>query len=344
MPELFHNQYLIKKIQGLFTATAISLCAAALGACDSEPARRGPVASTPAPAPTPISSPLVAYLHNGNLWAIQSDGSNQRQLAQSREGETIQDFIWSTDGSRIYFPIGLQFFEVVIETGNFANAGELAVPPGYTIDRLEMAKDGKTVVAFVLDANAAQRLMAFSIGMREARELTIDEYNQLTQSRPPVVRSVGEMSVSPDGRRVLFKDTVGLGEELFVADLENGARARITNLYELSGFEESIETEGGRRVIEAAWSSDGRYVIFNPMQSCSETGLCYGRLFLVKAWGGPQLQLSEDMMVNLPLEWTRDGNFLVYDDGSRVVVTDTNGALKVIAEGSHPKWQPVNNR
>ena len=77
------------------------------------------------------------------------------------------------------------------------------------------------------------------------------------------------------------------------------------------------------------------------MQSCSETGLCYGRLFLVEAFGGVQLQLSVEMMVNLPGEWTADGNLLVYDDGSRVVVADTQGFPKALAEGNHPKLQPT---
>jgi Tol biopolymer transport system component len=265
---------------------------------------------------------------------------NQRILAVAREGEAIQDFVWAPDGSRIYFSIGLEFFEVVIQTGNIANAGELTAPPGITVDRLEMGRDGKTIIVQALDANTAPRLMALTIGNRESRELSIDEYNSLIIPRPPVVRSVGELSVSPDARRVLFKSIVGTGEELFVANLETGARIQITNLYGLDGFEESVLTEGGRRVIEAAWSPDGRYVIFNPMQSCSETGLCYGRLYLVESWGGAQLQLSIDMMVNLPGEWTSDGNLLVYDDGSRIVATDTNGYPKALSEGNNPKWQP----
>lgn len=272
---------------------------------------------------------------------IQIDGTNRRELVASPEGQTIQDFVWAPDGSRIYFAIGLQLFEVVVATGNVANAGELIVPAGITVDRLEMARDGRTIIVNALDADAASRNFAVAIGSRESRELSIDEYTAIIPLRPPVLRSVGEMSVSPDGRQILFKDSVGAGEELFVSDIETGARTRITNLYELSGFEDSVETEGGRRVIEAAWSPDGRYVIFNPMQSCSETGLCYGRLFLVQASGGAQLQLSVDMMINLPVEWTPDANSLAYDDGSRLVIASTAGNPKALGEGNRPKWQPA---
>ncbi|MFN0084202.1 MAG: TolB family protein [Blastocatellia bacterium] len=293
------------------------------------------------PAPTPRPRPLIGYLNEGNLWTIDIDGGNQRLMAAAPEGETIQDFVWALDGSRIYFSIGLQLFEVVIATGNIAAAGALTAPPGVTIDRHELARDGRTMIIHALDADAANRTYAVTIGQRESRELGIDEYNAVIQQRSPIIRVVGDTSVSPDGARILFKDLVGAGEELFISDVETGARLQLTNLYELGGFEESVETEGGRRVIEAAWSPDGRYVIFNPMQSCSETGLCYGRLFLVESWGGPQLQLSLEMMINLPLDWTADSKHLAYDDGSRIVIADTTGNPKALAQGNHPKWQPV---
>lgn len=296
---------------------------------------------SPTPTPTPKPKPFVAYLKDGDLWAIRSDGTDERVLAVSGEGQTIQDFVWSPDGSRVYYVVGLKFYEVVIANSNLANAGELTAPPGVTIDRLEMSRDGGSFVINVVDANLFNRLYAVTIGQSEARELTIDQFNELIPLRPPVIKTIGETSVSPDGNWVLFKDIVGAGEELFVASVETGARIQVTNLYQLGGFEVSAETEGGRRIMEATWSADGRYVVFNPIQYCSEIGLCSGRLFLVEAFGGPQLQLSIDMMVNVPNGWTSDGNLLVYDDGSRVVVADTQGFPKALTEGHHPKWQPV---
>lgn len=318
-------------------STCLIVC---LGAgCPS--GRNSAPAASPVISPTPASGPYVAYLHEGDLWVIRSDGKDQRVVAAAPEGETIQDFVWAADGSRLYLSIGSQLFEVILQTGNVASAGELITRPGIIVDRLEMGSDGKTIIVYALDADSSARLFALVIGERQSRELTIDEYVAVSKQRPPVIRNIGEMSVSPDGQRVLFKDTVGAGEELFVADVETGARVKVTDLYQLSGFEESVETEGGRRVIEATWSPDGRHIIFNPMQSCSETGLCYGRLFLTPAWGGAQLQLSIEMMVSVPNEWRRDGKLLVYDDGSRIVVADTNGNPKALAEGHHPKWQPL---
>jgi Tol biopolymer transport system component len=328
----------------LLIVAAITLSLLSCYACRAkqESARVAASSATPSSSPVTPPKPWVAFLREGNLWLIRSDGTDEQQLAIAPEGSTIQDFVWALDGSRIYYSIGPYFFEVVVATRNTASAGELTAPPGVVIDRLELGRDGQTLLVHALDADAAARLFAVTVGQREARELAIDEYVALQQPQAPVVRNIGEMSVSPNSRWVLFKDLVGTGEELFIADVETGARLQITNLYELSGFEESVAIEGGRRVLEAAWSPDGRYVAFNPMQSCSETGFCYGRLFLVEVWGGTPAQLSTEMMVNVPLEWTTNSQALVYDDGSHVVLTEANGtAPRALAEGNHPKWQPA---
>jgi Tol biopolymer transport system component len=319
------------------------LLAFSVWACSSwrHAARSAAPPLSPQAVPTPKPTPYIAYLREGDLWVIQSDGANQRLVTAAPEGEAIQNFVWDPDGDRLYFSTGGRLLEVVLQNGNLASAGELSAAPDAAIDSLEMGRDGKTIIVRTLDAKAAARLFALKIGEREARELTVDEYNSMIEPRPPVVRAIGEMSVAPDGRLVLFKDVVGTGEELFVADTETGARLKVTNLYGLGGFEESVEAEGVRRVIGASWSPDGRYIIFNPMQSCSESGLCYGRLVLVDASGAAQRQLSSEMMIDLPGEWSNDNNFLVYDDGSRIVVAGVDGSLRTLAEGHHPRWRPA---
>jgi Tol biopolymer transport system component len=327
------------------SSKTLSVCLLALSVWACSPWRHAARSAAPSASngasPTPIPKPYIAYLREGDLWVIQSDGTNQRLVTAAPEGEAIQYFVWGAYGDRLYFSIGGQIIEVNLQTGNLASAGELIARPGVAIDSLEMGRDGKTIIVRTLEANASTRLFALTIGERDSRELTIDEYNSMVETRPPVIRAIGEMSVSPDGRQVLFKDAVETGEELFVADVEIGTRVKVTNLYELSGFEESVEIEGSRRVIGAAWSPDSRYIIFNPMQSCSETGLCYGRLFLVGAGGGAQRQLSSEMMIDLPAEWSNDYELLVYDDGSRIVVASAGGDLRTLAEGHHPRWQPT---
>lgn len=253
----------------------------------------------------------------------------------------ITDFAWSPDGRQIYFSIGLQLFEVMIETGNVANAGAIKTAIGLTIERLEMGRDGRTIVIQTLDDDSAPRIFAVTPGADDSRELSPDEYLALSVYRAPVVRAIGEMSVSSGGGYILHKRTVGSGEEIFASDPETGRALQLSDLSRLDGFEESVQTEGGRRIIEAAWSPDGRFAIFTPMQSCSELGLCYGRLYLADHWGGPQVQLSREMMIATPQEWSRSR--LLFDDGNRVMVFDVaaGGAPRQLAEGNRPKWQPV---
>jgi Tol biopolymer transport system component len=327
----------------LIACKSFCVCLLAISVCACSPAAHIAQSADPyvLPQATPKPKPYIAYLRDGDLWLSQSDGTNQRLATAAPEGEAIQDFVWGADGDRLYFSTGLRLLEVILETGNLASAGEMSASQGVAIDSLEMARDGKTIIVRTLDANALPRLFAITIGERGARELAVDEYILMIKPRPPIIRALGSMSVSPDGRLVLFKDVVGAGEELFVADTETGARVKVTNLYELNGFEESAETEGGRRVIGATWSPDSRYIIFNPMQSCSDSGLCYGRLVMVDAWGGAPRQLSSEMMVDLPSEWTDDDCLLVYDDANRIVVAGAGGNLRTLAEGHHPRWQPI---
>jgi hypothetical protein len=294
----------------------------------------------PAAQPTPKPLPYIAFLH-GNLWVTRSDGTGLRQLAAAPPGEVIQDFLWSADGQHCYFAVGKRFYDVALETGNLAQGGELAAPEGVTVDHLELGRDGKTLLVHTLDAEAQSRLYGVTVGEREARELSVDEYGALAPGAAPIIRRVGEMSVSPDAQYVLSKEVVGTGEELFVAEIETGRKWQVSNLNVLYGFEPSAESTGGRVIIEATWSPDGRYIIFNPAQSCSDTGLCYGRLFLVDKWTGAQLQLSIDMMISLPLEWNRLNTLLVYDDGNEIVLSDTEGQTKRLADGNRPKWQPA---
>jgi Tol biopolymer transport system component len=334
---------LLNSLMNIITCKSVCICLLGLSVYACSSARnmaRSETLSAP-PQAASKAKPYIAYLREGDLWLIQSDGTNQRLATAAPEGEAIQDFVWGAGGDRLYFSTGLRLIEFILESGALASAGELNLSQGVAIDGMEMSRDGNTIIVRTLDADALSRLFAVTIGERDARELTVDEYISMIEPRPPVIRALGAMSVAPDGRLVLFKDVVGAGEELFVADTETGARVKVTNLYELSGFEESVETEGGRRVIGATWSPDGRYIIFNPMQSCSDSGLCYGRLVMVDALGGAQRQLSSEMMVDLPGEWADGDCLLVYDDGNRIVVAGADGNLRTLAEGNHPRWQPM---
>ncbi len=306
--------------------------------------------AAPLPAQTPPKAHFIAYLNEGNLWAMRADGSDMRLIAIASPNEVIQDFLWSADGQHLYFAVGTSFYDAALATGNLASGGALNLPANVSLDRLELGRDGATIIAHTLDEEGLPRVFGMRVGESTARELAVDEYNALAAQPAPVIRRVGELSVAPpmgnEARFALFKEAFDTTEELFVSDLETGRRWQITDLAALGEFELSAEEMGGRFIIEAAWSPDGRYVLFNPGQSCSETGLCYGKLYLVEMWGGAARQLSLDMMISLPTEWnlaerSLTQNLLVYDDENEIVLSDQAGLTRRLAQGSRPKWQPL---
>lgn len=321
-----------------------------LSACAANSQKESQVALRPSPSPSvtpaPTPPPLVSFLREGGLRVVHADGGGEREIVPPPPGAAINDHVWSPDGSRIYYSIGHQYFSCsLIEAEKKIEAvGELTVPESTTIDRLELAKNGRALIAHAIaegaDLNAPPKIYATEIGKQEARELSVDEYAALTPSQSVIVRGFQDLSVSPDSRWLLFKETPGDFEQLFIADSETGARYQISDLAALEGFEPSADPSGARHILEATWAPNGRFVVFNPAQSCSDLGLCYGQVFLLDIWTGVQYQLTREMAVNIPLEWDQRGTMLAYDDGGQIVIADTEGQIRRLAEGNRPKIQP----
>jgi Tol biopolymer transport system component len=320
-------------------------------ACVTADQKEGLAARQPSVSPslTPTPPPLVSFLREGGLWTVQTDGGGERQVAAPPPGLSINDHVWSGDGRLIYYAIGNKYYSCALaetpgRTQKIEEVGELALPEGAIIDSLELAREGNVLIAHAIpqngELNQLPKIYATGLGKREARELSVDEYATLAPLPPVIVRGFQDLSVSPDGRWILFKENVGDCEQLFIADVDTGARFQISDLAALDGFEPSADPSGARHILEATWSPNGRFVVFNPAQSCSDLGLCYGQLFLLDVWTGVQYQLTREMTVNIPLEWNSTGSLLAYDDGGQIVIADTEGQIRRLAEGSRPKFQP----
>lgn len=330
------------------TAVLLILFAALLGWETQVPAQSLTLqAASPAASPSPTPKPLrqISYLKDGGLWMVKEDGSDNRQLVAAPEEAAIANQIWARDGGRIFFNIGLNLHTYVLQDQKVENLGALEVPESVALDRIELGNDNKTLLAHTIDTNDAlnsvPKIYAVTFAPFAARELSIDEYHTLAPTQSSLVTKAGDLSVSPDGRFVLFAEAVEKDIQLFVSDIETGNRHQITDLSLLEGFEPEATQEGGRRILEATWSPDGRHIVFVPAQSCSEFGLCAGRTFLVDAWGGAQLQLAAAPTASLVQEWNQEKKLMVYDDNGQLVIADTQGQLKPIGEGIQPKWQPV---
>ncbi len=311
--------------------------------------------TTPTPIPqTPTGSPsasppakpvqVISYLKDGGLWIMKEDGTENRQVVPAPEEAAIANALWAQDGSRIYFNIDLNLHAYVLLEQKVENFGKLEVPEGIALDRLEISTEPKTILAHLIDTNdalnAVPKIYAVTFHPLAARELSVDEYHALSPAHSSTIAKAGDLSVSPDGRFVLFAEAMEKDVQLFVSDIETGNRHQVTDLSLLDGFEPTAMPDGSRRVIEATWSPDGHHIIFVPAQACSEFGLCSGKMYLVDAWGGAQLQLATALTANLSQEWNQEKSLLIYDDNGQVVISDTQGQVKTLAEGTQPKWQP----
>lgn len=286
----------------------------------------------------------LAFLREGQLWTINEDGAEAKAIAPA-QGEMITEFIWSEDGERLLYISGTQVLSTALENGQTSTVGALNLPPEIVIDRMERSREPQMIIIQTTDEIGQIRLYSFSLERGETFELTVDDYNRLSLPQPPVIRQMTDLSVSPDATRMLYKRVVDLNEELFVGEVETGAREQLTETGALEGFEESAILDGTRRIIEAAWSPDGRYVIFNPAQSCSEAGFCYGRLYLVDAWSrAKQRRLTEEMMVGVVVDWAPDGERLAFEEAGQIMIADVDGNVRRLVEGSRPRWQPGKKR
>ena len=299
------------------------------------------------PSASPAAKPLrqISYLKDGGLWLMKEDGSENRQIVPAPEEAAIANQIWARDGSRIYFNIGLNLQAYAVQEQKIENLGALEVPEGILLDRIELGNDTKTLLAHLIDGNDAlnsvPKIYAVTTPPFTSRELSIDEYQALAPVQSSIIAKVGDLSVSPDGKFVLFAEAIDKDVQLFVSDIETGNRHQITDLSLLEGFESNTVLDSGHRLLEATWAPDGHHIVFVPAQSCSEFGLCSGRMYLVNVWGGAQLQLAAAPTANLSQEWNHEKNLMLYDDNGQIVMADTHGQLKAIAAGVQPKWQPV---
>jgi Tol biopolymer transport system component len=340
----------MKSMKKFATTTLFALlvgCAGARVPAQSTSPTPLPDAASASPTMSPPAKPLqqISYLKDGSLWLMREDGTENRQVVPAPEEAAIAHHLWARDGSRIYFNVGLNLHAYVLQEQKIENLGALPKAEGSTLDRLELGNDNQTLLVQMIDTNDAlnsvPKIYAVTLNPLVTRELSVDEYRALTPAQAATIAKVGDLSVSPDGRFVLFAEATATDVQLFVSDIETGNRHQVTDLSLLEGFELNAMPDGGRRIIEATWSPDGQHIVFVPAQTCSEFGLCSGKMYLVDAWGGAQLQLATAPTASLSQDWNHEKSRLIYDDNGQVVLADTQGQLKTLAEGTQPKWQPL---
>jgi Tol biopolymer transport system component len=140
------------------------------------------------------------------------------------------------------------------------------------------------------------------------------------------------ISLSPDGRRLLYQSEVGDGDhtDLFVLDVGSGRRTRLTT---------------GGRSYTPAWSPDGSMIAYSRAEE----------IVVIPATGGPARRITRcrlpDCIGDLSPSWSPDGSQLAFvrqEDGGatfQTYVVDVDGSdLRRLTSGPldhrFPVWRP----
>src|SRR5262249_54469895 len=110
----------------------------------------------------------------------------------------------------------------------------------------------------------------------------------------PLLMTPGKYSrprLSPDGRRLTVRATGASGMDIWVYDSERGTMMRLTH--------------GGASPDSPVWSPDGRFIVFEDVQS--------GGMFWTRSNGGSKTQpLTRSKIVQQPYSFSPDGKRLAF--------------------------------
>ncbi len=167
-----------------------------------------------------------------NLYVMDADGKNVRQLTFEKDPAVCYMPSWSGDGRQIVFGLdrgkGL-IGSVAPDGSNFRVIGEARDPC--------ISPDGKTI-AFTGRVTRGFCVFAMNANGKNIRQLTTH------QDEMGAVHPIW----SPDGTKILYSDQVGEALEIFVCDADGKNVRQLTSLGAIS--------------TSAAWSPDGKWISF----------------------------------------------------------------------------------
>lgn len=264
-----------------------------------------------------MSRSRIAFTRGSDVWIVDSDGANQRQLTR---GALTMSPAWHPNGRVIaysrYGAAGTHIQLHDLATGNRrtvrATPEGLNITPAFSPDGLQLLwatnRDGGTeIVAASLDNLASARRVTVGRG---------------TDNTSP--------SFSPDGRRIAFMSGRAGQPEVYISDSDG------TNVQLLTEF-----TYGGKSYrASPAWSPDGRLIAYQATAGGFQIMVLNLRDRSVK-------QLTSEG-VNEDPAWAPDGRHLVFTSSrsgvSQLWVIDTeSGRLRQLTRAAGARladWSP----
>lgn len=272
------------------------------------------------------AQPIQSGLNGSAVWSVDGTrlaatrmvgGRSEIVVVPAAGGEPVVAYSgavvaipvsWNADGTRISV---LETFEggsfrTVVVDPTTRVAEELI--PGETRPHVGiLAPVGSRAVVMLLDRGRYSLSLLDSLG-GAPRALTTEGYESPTAPQP----------WSPDGREVLYVSTRTGAEDLWVIDVESGAKRQLTNDL--------------RRDYQGQWSADGKWVAFH-----SERGR-QADLWVVAASGGEARRVTDTPELERLVGWRGDEMALVYaaqsGTGSMQVVPVAGGGERQLTPDS----------
>lgn len=264
-----------------------------------------------------VSRTRVLFVRGGDVWIVDSDGANQRQLTR---GALTMSPAWHPGGRTIaysrYGAAGTRIELHDLDTGE--RRVVRATPEGLNITPA-FSPDGQHIV-WATTREGGTEIVSASLGnLASARRVTV---GRGTDNTSP--------SFSPDGRRIAFMSGRAGQPEVYISDSDG------TNVQLLTEF-----TYGGTGYrASPAWSPDGRLIAYQATAGGFQIMVLNLRDRAVK-------QLTSEG-VNEDPSWAPDGRHLVFTSSRSGVkqlwVIDTeSGRLRQLTHAAGARladWSP----
>ena len=251
------------------------------------------VVPTPLPSPTPSSgaSSQIAFEVDDAIYVMDRDGSNQAPLPAFSAFDSIQDFRWSSDHSKIVV-IG-NGYNLYTLNADGSNLQQLLSQIGNSVS---WSPDGEQLVA---DRNGNLLFITTDPGNVELLPLLAKE--DIEEVLPSGDLSyLSDVSWSPDGSLIVFNAS---SQICVVRPDGNGLTVLAEGLF-------------------PTWSPDGKQIAYTSMET--------GNIMIMNADGSnvTPLTASVEGFRSYP-SWSPDGDYIIFtegsDDSSSIYIVNVDG-------------------
>ena len=276
----------------------------------------------------------IAFSSGGNIYTIDTDGTNLVELARGSSPS------WSPDGTRIVFSFGLgrwlgDVVDIYIMGANGANRVNLTQGRHHVNHSPVVSPDGKRI-AFASYRDDNYEIYVMDADGKNPKNLTL----HLDDDTSP--------TWSPDGTKIAFgsrqvREDILTHTDIFV--MNAGGTNRINLTRNLQAFNN-----------DPSWSPDGNKIANSAYSNVDRAGPgnAHIDIFVMNADGTQPRRLTEDAPVNIQPSWSSDGKRIVFmrqthDDPITadiyVMNADGTGLVNLIQTPGvsefNPSWKPT---